>query len=88
MTDFDRAMKDPAACFGQPSEILDQRNLTREQKLRILHQWEYDVLQREVATEENMPPSEPSHPRLMEIRQALEALGDSGDPHTGGTKFG
>ena len=88
MTHFDHAMKDPAACFAKPSEILDQEDLTKDQKLKILHQWEYDVLQHEVATEENMTPSKSGHPRLAEIRQALEALGDSGGPGTGGTKFG
>ena len=88
MTDFDQALKDPAACFTRPSEVVDREDLTRDQKLKILHQWEYDVLQREVATEENMPPSKPVNPRLVDIRQALEALGASGDPHTGGTKFG
>jgi hypothetical protein len=88
VTDFERAIKNPADVFDRPSEVLDREDLTREQKSKILHQWEYDALQREVATEENMPPSSGGGPALAEIRQALEALGETGESHPGGTKFG
>lgn len=86
--EFERAIKDPASCFKQPSEVLEQKDLTRNQKLKILHQWEYDALQREVATEENMPASTPGRNALAEIRRTLEALGEGGDSHPGSTKFG
>ncbi len=86
--DFDSALKDPASCFERPSEILEHDEFTRDQKLKILQQWEYDVLQREVATEENMPSPSTSPPRLAEIKKALDALGEDGDPRTGSTKFG
>lgn len=86
--EFERAIKDPASCFKQPAEVLEQDDLTRDQKLKILHQWEYDALQREVATEENMPASAPTRNALAEIRRSLETLGESGDSHPGGTKFG
>ena len=56
MIDLDRALKDPASVFERPSQVLDGKDLKREQKIKILRQWEYDALQREVATEENMPP--------------------------------
>jgi hypothetical protein len=88
VTDFERAIKNPADVFDRPSEVLDREGLTREQKLKILHQWEYDALQREVATEENMPSSDGSGPALAEIRRALEALGETGESHSGSTKFG
>ncbi len=88
MTDFDRAIKDPADVFERPSDVLEHKDLSREQKIKILHQWEYDALQREVATEENMPSSDGAGPALAEIRRALEALGETGESHSGGTKFG
>ncbi len=88
MSDFERAIKNPADVFDRPSEVLDREDLSSEQKLKILRQWEYDALQREVATEENMPSSDGGGPALEEIRRALEALGETGESHPGGTKFG
>ena len=88
MIDLDRALKDPASVFERPSQVLDDKDLTREQQVKILRQWEYDALQREVATEENMPSPSGLGSSLAEIRRALESLGETGAPHPGGTKFG
>lgn len=86
--DLERAMTDPARYFKQPAEVVEHEQLTREQKLKILRQWEYDALQREVATEENMPASTHGRASLADIRKAMESLGDGGDSHPGSTKFG
>ena len=88
MIDFDRALKDPASVFERPAQVLDAKALTAERKVKILRQWEYDALQRDVATEENMPPPSGLGSALAEIRRALESLGETGAPHPGGTKFG
>jgi len=85
---FQRAVKDPASCFKRPSEVLEQDEFTKDQKLKILRQWEYDALQLEVATEENMPAPSTTRGALAEIRKSLEMLGDSAEPHPGSTKFG
>ena len=52
----DRAIFNPASVFKKPEEILKDAKftLTREQKIRALQTWQYDIQLRRVAEEENM----------------------------------
>ena len=61
--DFEKAKLNPAAVFKSPQEIVSIQELSREQKIEILQQWEQDARLMEVAEEESMP-----------IRDALHAL--------------
>ncbi len=70
--DIDKAMMNPESVFSRPGDILGEQTLTREQKIQILRQWEYDARELEVAEEENMAGGPPS--MLGEVLKALLAL--------------
>jgi len=52
--EFARILADPAAAFANPELVLSRSGLSREQRLEILHRWEFDLRALEVAEEENM----------------------------------
>lgn len=85
--DYQEALKDPAACFGSPDEVVDAAGLTAEQKIEILKRWETDARLLMVAEEENMTEGEEA--QLARVQEALRRLG--ADPHTlsveSGSKF-
>lgn len=72
MSDKNKTFIDPGAVFKTPEEVLKRTDLSREQKIEILCQWEYDARELEVAEEENMPGDRPG--LLAQIHQALHAL--------------
>ena len=41
--DFDTVATNPAAYYSSPEAVLDDPELTREQKLRLLEEWEIDL---------------------------------------------
>jgi hypothetical protein len=61
---YEKALLDPASAFTSPEQVLTSAELSREQKIEILHRWEYDARQLEVAEEENMlsDSDQPGHP--------------------------
>lgn len=77
--DIDRAILDPAGFFKVPSEVLQSSDLTKEQKIKILRQWEYDARELEVAEEESMIGNN-SH-LLDQVHKALMELGENLDPN-------
>ena len=70
--DFEKAKLNPAAVFKSPQEVVSIQELSREQKIEILQQWEQDARLMEVAEEESMPGPQPK--LLQPIRDALHAL--------------
>lgn len=70
--DFEKAILDPSSEFTCPEDVLNQQNITREQKIKILRRWEYDARELEVAEEENMGGGPPS--MLSDILTALHRL--------------
>lgn len=48
-------LKDPSAAYNKPEDILNDNSLSHDEKSKVLDQWEYDALELQVATEENMP---------------------------------
>ncbi len=79
MVDIDRAILDPAGVFKVPSEVLQSSELTKEQMIMILRQWEYDARELEVAEEESMIGNN-TH-LLDQVQKALMELGGNRDPH-------
>ena len=72
---------------GHPNEVLADRNLSREEKINILEQMEYDALELQVAEEENMSGGPPD--LLPAIKKALRGIRDTATIPTGGpTKHG
>ena len=71
--DLRKAMLNPALVFLGPEDVLQRDELTREQKIEVLHRWKFDALQLQVAEEENMGSEQPSD-ILDRVLQALHAL--------------
>ena len=84
---FDKLVGDVAQHFATPDALLAEESLTREQKLALLRQWEYDLHLLLVATEENMTGDAPPGANAEQIRQvhaAAEKLGAQLDTDGGG----
>lgn len=86
MIDFDQAMLNPESVFADPKDVVACDDLSQEQKVAILRQWEYDAREMAVAEEENMPGNESD--LLDRVIKALHALGAKVDIEHGGTKHG
>jgi hypothetical protein len=72
--DLKAALANPSKVFQTPNDVLIHPELSCEQKIKILRQWEMDARLMAVAEEENMTGGEPS--RLGAVVSALIALGD------------
>lgn len=70
----DKLMNDPSSVFEKPSDVLDNLELSTEQKIEVLQQWKQDVMLRLVAEEENMPGNPENSDRLKAITDALIVL--------------
>jgi hypothetical protein len=79
-TRFQEALRDVSQVFDDPHSILAADDLTREQKIALLEQWETDLRLLLVATEENMPGtgSGRSAELLTRVRKAMQSLGVTG----------
>ena len=88
MIDLERALIDPQSIFEVPNNVVINDDISTEQKIEILRQWEYDARALEVAEEENMSGDSPD--LLSAVLKALQALGvESGtDDHDAPTKHG
>lgn len=54
MDEVDDILRDPSAVFADPCEVLCQGRLSRDDKIRVLKQWRYDLLRLQVASDENL----------------------------------
>src|SRR3954468_10341690 len=54
MTGYERALHDPRAAFGEPKQVLADRDLTADQKHAILESWRQDALRLSASESENM----------------------------------
>jgi len=70
------AILDPAAVFNEPEEIVEHPELSTNQKLQLLRQWERDALNLSVAEGEGMAGGEES--RLRRVRHAIDTLEAAG----------
>ena len=59
--DFKKAKLNPAAVFKSPQEVVSSQELSREQQIEILRQWEQDAMSMEVADEESMLGRNPNY---------------------------
>lgn len=73
MIDVEKALLDPGLVFKTPDEVLAEKDLLREQKIKILRKWEYDVRELQVAEEEGMEGPQPVS--LDDVLRALRSLG-------------
>ena len=77
MVDVEKALVDPGLVFKAPEEVLADNELSREQKIKILRRWEYDMRELQVAEEEGMEGPQPV--TLDVVLRALRALGAPAD---------
>lgn len=66
--DLEAAIRDPAAHFSAPMDVVDDPRLGLDDKRRILASWQRDAELLSTAEAENMPG--PERPRLQEVHQA------------------
>ncbi|MGF1461357.1 MAG: hypothetical protein ACFBSG_20310 [Leptolyngbyaceae cyanobacterium] len=76
--DFEQAKLNPASVFESPAAVSTTDELTSEQKVEVLRQWEYDAQELQVAAEENMAGG--SYNLLAEVLAALRSLDAEGNP--------
>jgi hypothetical protein len=79
---FDSAMTDVSKMFAHPQEILSAEDLSQEQKVKLLRQWELDLRENLVASEENMTAPNPEGQSAELLRGVRRALIDLGADHT------
>ncbi len=79
---FQKAMGDVSKMFDRPRTLLEDAELDRDQKRRLLKQWEYDLREMQVAADENMPAPGAGNTgaMLQEVRVCLGKLGDADAP--------
>ena len=70
--DLGRALNDPAGLFESPDAVVHHAALTREQKVRILNNWQLDASRLEGSEGEGMMGEDA--PMLHRVRIALAAL--------------
>lgn len=76
---FDNALTDVGKAYAQPSDIIAADDLSHQQKVKLLRQWEFDLRENLVASEENMTaetlPEGHSAELLRGVRKALISIG-------------
>jgi hypothetical protein len=76
---FDDALTDVAKRYEDPKDILGAEDLSHQQKVKLLRQWEFDLRENLVASEENMTaetvPEGQSAELLRGVRKALLSIG-------------
>lgn len=89
MVNVKEALLNPAAVFHGPKEVVQNSDLSRQQKIEILRRWEYDARQLQVADEESMTAPRAEPVPLDAILKALRALDAPADvEHSAPTKQG
>jgi len=74
-TDVDAKKVNPTSSYNNPDEVLQDKSLSREEKIAILREWHYDALRLQESESENMSGGEPD--RLRSVSNALLELGVS-----------
>ncbi|TAK75046.1 MAG: hypothetical protein EPO11_06055 [Gammaproteobacteria bacterium] len=75
MANVELAKLDPSSVFKRPKDVLNDKTLTREEKIDILRRWAYDERELAVAEEENMMTPASNGTILDEVLESLLALG-------------
>ena len=78
---FEQAKQDVSKIFATPVELCDASDLSTDEKVYLLKQWETDLRLLMVASEENMAGTHPGRTAelLQIVLQKLEELGVSRD---------
>ncbi|MBX3503436.1 MAG: hypothetical protein KF889_28660 [Alphaproteobacteria bacterium] len=71
--DKKEALVNPSQEFDKPKDVVESRELSRDEKRKALEQWEIDARLMQVASEEGMTGGEPN--RLDDVKKAQKDLG-------------
>jgi hypothetical protein len=74
MSRVEDILRDPSAAFPEPGDVLSQEDLSRDDKVRILRQWRYDLVQLQVASGENLIGDAEGAAQLTKIDEYLRQL--------------
>jgi len=76
---LEKVKQDVSKAFAKPQDIVNASNLSSQQKIELLKEWELDLRELMVASEENMPGTAAGHTAelLRNVRQLLTRLGAS-----------
>lgn len=74
MIDMDKARLNPSAVFASPNDVMQNRELSRSQKIDVLRRWAQDAQALQVADDENMTAS--PHQRSSRLDEIMKALHD------------
>jgi hypothetical protein len=82
----DKLMRNPQEEFRSPERLLEDQELSAEQKISLLMNWRSDLLEMQCADSENMQSaSEQASGVATELKSVTDALTKLGaDPATGG----
>jgi len=70
-----RALLEPETVFGSPENVVSADGYSRQEKIEILRQWDYQATEEAVALEEGMPGDDTDL-----LRRILKALGEIAGP--------
>ena len=80
----DKLMKDPQAEFRSPERVLEDQELSDQQKIALLMNWRLDLLEMQRADSENMQGTSEEDDVAAELKSVTDALTTLGaDPATG-----
>ena len=84
--DYEEMLTDVSAHFRTPADLLAAEGLTREQKIALLKQWDYDLQLLLTATEENMTGTgvHATAEKVRAVHAAMAKLGLELDPEAPG----
>ena len=72
---FDRAIADASQVFSTPMAVVEAKDLSRDEKIKILRNWELDARRLVSSGDENMADERGAgRSRLPEVQAALRAL--------------
>lgn len=74
MSELHNILRDPSAEFSSPHEVLRAQQLSRNDKVRVLRQWRYDLVQLQVASAESLTGDTDSTAGIRTIDECLRQL--------------
>jgi len=77
MIDMKKVLADPGLAFKVPENVLQSSELSRDQKIAVLRQWELDARRLQVTDEEST--TEGERPQLKAVLDALRELGTTSE---------
>lgn len=84
--DYEEMLSDVSAHFAKPSDLVAAQDISRDQKIALLKQWDYDLQLLMTATEENMTGTgvNTTAEQIRRVHRALADLGVDLDPDATG----